>query len=100
MGVSFFDAENRGASIASWGCIAGPLKPLNLSLFLPLEEEKEQTPPTIRVGDSAFSCHDSRVPLKPCVRKQCEHLSHADGFVDGWVQMAMTMAQGPRSRET
>lgn len=69
----FLDAENRGASIASWGCIAGPLKSLNLCLFLPLKEEKEQTIPTIRVEDSASSCHDSRVPLKPCVRKQCEH---------------------------
>lgn len=72
MRVSFCSAENYGASTASWWWIEGPLKPLNLCVHL-RKQKNNRVFPTIRVEDSAFSCHDSRVPLKPHVRKQCGH---------------------------
>lgn len=46
MGVSFFSAENYGASTASWGRTAGPLKPLNLCLHLQKQKKNRVFPPS------------------------------------------------------
>lgn len=70
-GCAFFGAKNCEANIASWGVNSKGLDGL-LAFTSGNRKRIGSSDPLEWKGFCLFG-HDSRFPLKPCVRKQCEH---------------------------
>lgn len=89
----FFSTRNRGASVASWGGMGSHESPGRFAYVHPGDRKRSDSSAPQRAKSSAYLVMMPEFLWSLCEKALWMQLTS----VDVWVQLATTMAQGPRS---